>query len=44
MLVTEFYLAYHPAILLLVTNQTPGLNICSKLEFVDSFTNEINEN
>ena len=44
MLDTELYLAYDPAILIIVTDQTPGLNICCKLEFVDSFTHEINEN
>ena len=44
MLDTELYLAYDPAILIIVTDQTPGPYICCKLEFVHSFTNEINEN
>ena len=43
MLDTELYLAYNPAILIIVTDQTPGPNIHCKLEFVDSFTHEINE-
>ena len=41
---TELYLAYDPAILILVTDQTPGPNISCELEFVDSFTHKINEN
>ena len=44
MLDTELYLSYDPAILILVTDQTRGPNIRCKLEFVDSFTYEINEN
>ena len=44
MLDTEFCLAYDPAILIIVTDQTPRPNIRCKLEFVDSFTHEINEN
>ena len=35
---TELYLTYDPAILILVTTQTPGPIIRRKLEFVDSFT------
>ena len=41
---TELYLAYDAAILILVTDQIPGPNILCKLEFVDSFAHEINEN
>ena len=44
MLDTELCLAYDPAILIIVTNQIPGPNIRCKLEFVDSFTHEINKN
>ena len=44
MLDTELYLAYDPAIVIIVTDQTPGPNICCKLEFMDSFTQEIDEN
>ena len=44
MLDTELYLAYDPGILIIVTDQTHGPYVCCKLEFVHSFTNEINEN
>ena len=44
MLHPELYLAYYAAILILVTDQTPGPNTSCEFDFVDSFTHEINEN
>ena len=44
MLDTKLYLAYNTAILILVIDQTPGQHILCELDFVDSFTLEIDEN
>ena len=40
MLNTELYLVYDAAIVILVTDQTPGPNIHYELDFVESFTHE----